>query len=720
MSFWLDDDDNEDDDPYPWSSQNPKVSSSNSQNQQHESSQNKNQSQSQQQKPSTQVYQCINCDGNESYYDDATGTDVCTSCFTQSQVIASTQQQQPETDWEDVMGLAARTTGGHFKQQHKPSLAPTSTTDALGNRIIRRRRGRVKVENNDTFDDDEYDESIPLPSVQLCLQGMQCVLQKCVTIVVRDILLLKYQKFWNTNTTKLDSSTQSENDEDDYDEGSDDYYEERQREDLEDSSIRQQQVVLIETLQNTVKEIWLSYLRAWFDGAEFYGQRFQNVRFSFRDLFLSNYQVSYIVRRYIPHRIIKEKVQDESDLRMIPDTTQSTNNQNKQRNTHSSDDDEFVPNPDEVEDDDVGVEEWDDGVNDTDRITNNNRKESTTTIARKTKKKKKNSAIRLGAIQKVILQHGPRGRKRGYKEVALLLRPSMTMVAAIIHLALTKHPNNQCTDVVKTTAGLTYLDVCDWINTGKLPLMTAYHRLLTSELQQKLYAVRSFFGINDHYPIHSSQLEHMSTQLCVACRLRVQPKVVEDKNRTNSNNSVLGSDGGDNNSGIMHSPPNYPAVVQNNKSKVKGDAVRQWEMPNLPYILARFVAMAGLNQDVLDRTLQLIGYNTIATKRAKNGTVLHIPTIISADQLSRIDELFAILAIACQLDPHWRNWIYVISEGECALSIPWYDSEIRSIRNGPSFLQYLDFVNQHVLPENSNDHKHTINNSNIVSLLPPQ
>ena len=88
MSFWLEDDDD------PWSSQKPDASQTVYMSQQEKQ------------------FTCDNCGGTDCYHDGATGMDVCSACFTQSQAVS-----QAEVNWEDVVGLAARTTGGQIQQR---------------------------------------------------------------------------------------------------------------------------------------------------------------------------------------------------------------------------------------------------------------------------------------------------------------------------------------------------------------------------------------------------------------------------------------------------------------------------------------------------------------------------------------------------------------------------------------------------------------------------
>jgi hypothetical protein len=165
----------------------------------------------------------------------------------------------------------------------------------------------------------------------------------------------------------------------------------------------------------------------------------------------------------------------------------------------------------------------------------------------------------------------------------------------------------------------------------------------------------------------------------------------------------------------------YPAVLHN-PTKPKEDTVRQWEMCHLPYIMARFVAMAGLNQKVLDRSLLLMGYsvtNHTPRRHEPSHHHHHIPIIKPAQQLSRMDELLAIIAIACQLDPQWRNWIYIspINKSETTATRSIVHCDSRSIRNGPTFHQFLSFINQHILPDS--DDPTDIRHQDSL-LLPPK
>ena len=55
----------------------------------------------------------------------------------------------------------------------------------------------------------------------------------------------------------------------------------------------------------TVKDIWFAYLESWQNAAEVYGRLYPEVRFSFRDAFLSTVQRG-VVQRYLSAKVTQE------------------------------------------------------------------------------------------------------------------------------------------------------------------------------------------------------------------------------------------------------------------------------------------------------------------------------------------------------------------------------------------------------------------------------
>jgi hypothetical protein len=625
MSFWLDDDENDN----PW--QRPKQIGNNG-----NAALTAQKSTQASQSDAQQLFHCINCGSNESYYDDATGTDVCTSCFTQSQTAVNSSQAA-EADWEDVVGLAARTAGGQMIQQKF--------------RNGTQHRGRTKQPL------EELDRSVPLPDIAACLKGMQCVLQKCATIAVVKILPQ------SSHACSLVKSSIATEPDDDSDNSMDC---ERQRENisfiLRNERTNNLRRAKLKSVLSTIKELWLSYLQAWAAGAEFYGSKYPHIRFSFRDHFLSNIHVSQIVRRYLPYQA-KKLVQNASgtDLSATPDIPISGGNMDD----HDDEDDESVT-------------------------------ETTNDIG-------------CTAIRNMIRKHNAHKRK-GHMEAALHIRPSMTMVAALLWLALTKNRED-----LMDAVPITCVDICDWIATGKLPLLSAYQNLLSKSLQEQLQPIAAFFRL-DH-PIHPHQLEAMAINLCVACRMWKQP-IVNDRHLMN---------GDETDAPVFPSKNAGPATVEPAVVVKPGNIedVRFWSVSKLPFIIARLVARAGLHQGVLDRTLQLLGFAGVSQVplnlegKDSNPATLNvagrIPMIVPAEHLSRMEEILALIAIACQLDPQWRTWTYCLPKREDPLFspiIPWNESEFRMLTNGPSFRHYLDFMNENFFSKSDNTEK--------ASLLPQE
>jgi hypothetical protein len=653
MSFWLEDDD----DPYyTGGSQQPSASQQTVYMSQQE-----------------RQFSCDNCGGTDCYHDDSTGRDVCSACFTQSQAVS-----QAEADWEDVVGLAARTAGGQIQQRRVTSKRKRGDT------------GRTKQPLQ------ELDRSVPLPDTAICLKGMQRVLQQCVHIAVTELL---------PNEPEIVQERKSRYDD------SDDDFDEAQRQD-EPSDLVSRQLQRTVAIENTMKELWLSYLRAWADGAEFYGTMHPHVRFCFRDYFLGNHQANQLLRHHLVHQVVEaEAVAADSDHEdaVPPDNKKSSASRKHERSLEESSSDE----------EDTGSATEDEGMPDVEIATEPN----VGSRGRRTYPNK----IRALAIREVIQAHTS-FRRKGYKEAALYIRPSMTMVAAFVWLALTKHKGGGSATVV------TSHDVCRWIATGKLPLMAAFQNLLTRRLQHRLAPVAAFFRLEK--PLDPSELEIMATNLCAACRFLIHPKRESDIDDDSSSSTEEAATG-------KQAPPESAVVVKLGNQPV----IRFWSLSSLPRVMAQLVANAGLEQAVLDRTLIMAGfvledpsitmqkkpsmhsaYDNSATGSKKGSTKVvdevvsttdptKLPVVVQAEQLARIDELLALIAIACQLDPQWRTWKYCRPK-EPSPAVPWNESQFRLLSNGQALNSYLDFVEQHVFPDGDDDAIDEKNNR--LSLLPQE
>ena len=606
---------------------------------------------------------CDNCGGTECYLDDATGRDVCALCFTESQQSQSQQLlSQPGADtvadFEDVVALAARHAGGRIRQQKRSTKKKQQQQAASGET----RRYKQPLE--------EVDRSVPLPDLSVCLRGMQRVLQTCVDRAVAQVEAMELVVEQHPTRT-AGANNDSDNDDDDDDDW--DGVEAQQEEPLfvESSASQSRQQEYRDAAREMIQSLWKSYLRAWADGAEHYGAMYPHVRFCFRDLFLVSMHASLVVRRQLVHQVATTIKQEEIDepFGRLP-----------RRDGDASDD----SSSDHDGDDD----------NDEDEEDPKDKSENV---------KKEMGGIRLGAMRKIVAAHTSFRNPMGYKEAALYLRPSMHMAAALIWMALTKNKKASL-----AAAPVTSHDVCRWIATGKLPLMTAFHSLLSPKLQKRLQPVSTFFRIDK--PLLPCELEAMAINLCVACRLRKTPKLVnedgedsgdEDDDSSDASSTATGKaskqsapqassdNDGDNRSNELTAP----AIVV---KKRKRQRVRFWSVADLPRIMAQLVADAGMDQNVLDRSLVLAGYSlegpsprrhrkqlrppppdepssrrpSSGSEKTRNDTAAEkpltnlsdhlsrLPTLVEPEALTCAEEVLALIAIACQLDPQWRTWKY--------------------------------------------------------------
>lgn len=108
----------------------------------------------------------------------------------------------------------------------------------------------------------EYDQSRPLPSLEECLTGYTAVIQACLKSVSA---LLKLSKEHT------------------------------------------------DVVENSVRLTWISYLKSWQEGAEFYNQLHPDVRISMRDAFITTHQHRRMISRFLMNQAA-EKVKKEETL----------------------------------------------------------------------------------------------------------------------------------------------------------------------------------------------------------------------------------------------------------------------------------------------------------------------------------------------------------------------------------------------------------------------
>jgi len=238
-------------------------------------------------------------------------------------------------------------------------------------------------------------------------------------------------------------------------------------------------------------------------------------------------------------------------------------------------------------------------------------------------------------------------------DAALEINPSMSMAAALLFLAVYQ-------------AGITSSQMCFWISSGTIPLMNSFP-LLTRSQQRSLILIRHFFL--NRKVCTTLSLETLAMQLAVACRLK-----------------------------------NKPYFVYKYEMFTKKEIPRFVTGINAPRIAAQFVADLGLGQDVLDRALAMMG---VASSRTSGFVVKPLPSA-SPEKLGFAEDILALLAISCFLDPEWRQWTFVRPSAEHKLrlwdksrSIPMNNEQFQLLGNGREMENYVDYLERFIFTQDS-------------------
>jgi ribosomal protein L37AE/L43A len=623
------------------------------------------------------VYFCPNCGSSRSYLDDTTGLQVCSDCFT-----AHLQSQQETTEIEELQQFAAKSRhGGGF-------LATSVGTVTKGTN----HRWRKQL--------DEFNHSTALPELEPCLQAMKVVLVECTKIICRDIL---------PNLPHPQPSFHV----------------------LTEQSPRR-------LLQQTVRDLWRSYLRSWADGAQRYGTLYPHARFCYRDSFLTLAHKD-LLGKFLEqkHIILAHQTNDDNDNSRPATTTATAAVGNHAPPVLTSSSSSFLPNEDEPpaddiqnkrqpkkkvtfnvqekggnirypDDDDDDDDDNDDGImDDEDKVADSD--DDDDSIAKQdiggggeaaeysaqTARSDVGRITQFGFLQTLIYKHC-REHKQSFDAptAALLIRPSMHLVAAILLLAL------QTNNVILPT-----FEFLRWIESGKLPLKTAYDDLIPSSssssssrnvaLKQHIRLVAGFF--RSFRPVSPSKFDRIVTVLAVACRIKSHayeqcyrrkgcftfiahqfiwhgphtlalrmaqlaaaaglPRRVLDRalqlvdlpptaeaalvgeDRSNGNSSSSDNDDGDDDDSDRDDDDNSSAT-----SSSSDDSSNSIPTP---------VPQGDASSSTTKPTTTRAPFDFMAPN-----TIQAIPQVAHPQDVSTPEDILALLAIACQFDPAWREWKY--------------------------------------------------------------
>jgi hypothetical protein len=416
----------------------------------------------------------------------------------------------------------------------------------------------------------------------------------------------------------------------------------------------------------TVKAMWQAYLLSWQEGADYYSPLYPEVRFSFRDQFLNNFQKSHLAKTlsYMAAKRLEEKIKEE-EKEKYKDEDEDEDENDTENNRHE---DILVP-----EDEDDSSE--------------------CSALSAEVVPKPKSDAGKT-ALTRMIHHHLKQTCTSsscwvGRKEGAVMLEPGMLMVSCILLVAT-------------SPLGLTTNHFRRWIANGSLPLLNAFSLLKPTE-QESLKNIKPIFRM-EFVPSVTS-FDKMVTKLHIACGYKPRPILVRRKGKA-------------------------PMKTKASKSYRPGHTI----LPShVPMLAARFVSDLGLNQQVLNYTLSILG-QAITTEishgegRKKYKTQgrteerLWLPPRLKKARLDLLLDnarILAVIVIACKMIPGWDNLIFQVpvasdqsndrmndtantsDRDTCKTHfVPRTAGHFRFLKNGPIMDNYLDFVEGTVLTRN--------------------
>lgn len=397
----------------------------------------------------------------------------------------------------------------------------------------------------------------------------------------------------------------------------------------------------------TVRELWLTYLDSWMEGAQFYGTQHPTTRFCFRDYFLAGPSVQ--VRKYVTHLFIKSLTFNEG-------------NRNRRTNLDRSDD--ICRSDVSTEYQKSELETTDNKKRKRSQILNNGDDCSASSDENGIISEEEFSALRRNYPETInmLMSLGCKTTKRigryalnfGHMEAALRVNPSMVMAVSMLWMAVNR-------------SGVTSRQICHWIRSGQLPFGNAYHHLLKNSKQKDaLILCKLFFTMES--PPSPTAIENIAKILLVACRLK----------RDSSD-----------------------LILHDGTSEVQ-KSIRTWPKVCLPVVFAHTVLEAGLRQIVLDRALALVGvYNWDSTN--VDNLLLTVPApSIDPDDVTCLEDVLAIIVIAIQLDQNWRNMKIIRFDDADSRTVPVNETEYQYLTTGESLRSYVAYLEQHILVQPSN------------------
>ncbi|KAL7463707.1 hypothetical protein ACHAXS_004064 [Conticribra weissflogii] len=429
-------------------------------------------------------------------------------------------------------------------------------------------------------------------------------------------------------------------------------------------------------LDLTVEKIWFAYLNSWMKATSYYSKKYPEMRASFRDYFVDisrkriiNQHLSVKLGKQIEEELIEKYM---NELREKKRKSDALNNDEVEQGLETN---EGVADKPEATKKSSGASSWK-------KIVNGNQLPKTAYKRYKTINKR-HPVIGITHLNRRIFS------KKTYKflngtydmkprEAVLRINPSLTLILAILQLALNH---------LKT--GIAPHHLTAWVANGLLPHALNGYALLPSDLKNRVVMAKKFFARSFVPPANIVADE--ANMLAVACEWY---------------KSSQGEEKNDVKDGSLDDP-HKGRESRHDKS-----------LYNVPLLAFRMVKDFGMDQEVLDKVMSLMGVNRDNELHAsendsdnikKSNGSKSIPDLKIAHYESLFTPLHiaAVIVVACKLCPGWETWKITRrfpdemndsntrkTHPKVVPFIPWNVPQLQLLGNGPSLEQYLKFMEQ--------------------------
>jgi len=411
-------------------------------------------------------------------------------------------------------------------------------------------------------------------------------------------------------------------------------------------------------LELTVKKIWFTYLKNWTEATRLYSSKHPELRVSFRDLFLEDIRKSHLMREISV--AVGKQVEEEMIAKLQHQSGTST------AASCTTDDSDYKSMSSMESDGDSA---------------------SSQRKRKRGRKRKRRPYFTLAQLCRYGLPRKYNRHPNGvydihYQHAAMKIRPSLTLLLAILQLALTH-----------LQSGIAPYQITSWVSNGLLPHALNGYELLPLGIKEDIQTIKNFFSRSFVPP--AKVVADMVDMLATACNWFDDGLAIGRGKPGLNWRSFSNIGGGSSRIGKLDST--HP--------------VHCHTYYNIPLLAARMVEVLGLQQQVLDNALSLMGVRGAAKADIKeeggsnNDEVSEsqkfvMPALKCAahGNLYTPLDVASVIIVACKCCPGWENWRIstysceeVTDSDELTSFVPWNEQQLCLLKSG-QLDHYLNFL----------------------------